>query len=158
MKELNELLGLLKEKKECFVSFEQEADAMCSCPMEALEDIMQKRQKILDRVGVLDKRIQELCRTAGPEADAAIKNTCARGGLSANLAQLYDASMQVKGVISRIVENESMIRDRLETEKSILLQKIEKTQTGSMAAASRYSASVQTGVRSQLFSRELGKA
>lgn len=158
MRETNEILLILSQKKELFQQFAVQADEICQVPMEEMEEHMAKRQEIIEKLQELDKQMEALCESAGQGTDDAVHNRCDRSGLTPELGMIFDASMAVKAIVSRIVAFEPMVKDRIETEKELLMEKIESINTGALAAAKRYSPTMQVSMDKPLARRDLGKA
>lgn len=141
---LNEraLLGLLEEKRKIFVEIEKITEPMLYVQVEVLEECMKNRESLLAEVREIDQKIDY--RIDGQEAmKQALKHNCERQQLSAGLAALYDASLQVKAVVNRIIQNESGIRLHLEAEKDRIRGELEKMSQSSSSVASQYYSTVQ---------------
>ena len=141
----NRLLALLAEKRERMLECEQATENLCACPAEELEGQVAKRQRALDRIASLDLEIRALAVGDGA-ARAALNHTCGRGELPDELAELYDASLAVKTVASRILRVEETVRLRLESERLRALEQLQKMNSSASVVAGRYHRSVQTGV------------
>lgn len=139
------LLALLMEKHEQMLACERATENLCACPADELEGLITVRQQTLDRSAELDLQIRALCVGDGA-ARAAVNHSCGRGELPDELASLYDASLAVKTVASRILRVEETVRLRLESERSRALEQLEKMNQSPSAVAARYHRSVQTGV------------
>lgn len=145
MAKQTELMYILAEKRDLFLACERATEEMCICPTEEMETYTAQRQEHLERARAIDDRIKVL--SEGDETlQAALRNTCDRGGLPAHLSVVYDTALAVKAVANRILQNEEIVRQRIELEKERLLDKIYDINVSSSATAARYEKFVSLGV------------
>jgi hypothetical protein len=146
MKDLDEMLALLEQKRLCFLSYEKEMEAVPILPAEELEPCVDRGGLILEQAAALDTRLDRLLSLNEPAARQAISHDCDRQLLTPELGQLYDAALKVKTVAYRIRQNESVIRERIEIEREKALERLRELNHRPEAVAGKYRRSVETGV------------
>lgn len=157
MAEQEDLVALLAEKKELFLACERATGEMSVCQVEELDVFSRRRQEAIDGAIALDVQIETL--SAADEAiQAALHNSCDRRALTPRLGAIYDASLAVKAVANRILQNEDTVRGRIELEKERLLDKIQNINSSGSAVAVRYGKSVGLGVSRPVAMRQDKKA
>ena len=145
MKELEQMLDLLEQKKSYFLHYEKEMESLPLLPVDELEDCIQRGEVIIKKIQELDGKLSQLAQQGGALARSAINNECDRGQLSPDLGRLYDASMGVKAVASRILKNDGMIRERIEYERDKAMESIKDINQRASSVAGRYQRTTQTG-------------
>ncbi len=151
----SELLILLNQKKEIFLTFEQISENMAFLTAEDLPESVEQREYLLEKIAAIDAEMQPLL--AGNEKlQAVLNHNVAPDKLSAPLAKLYEASLGVKAIINRILKNSNFIREHMENEQERILMQMEDLNKSGAVVAERYHQSVSTGVASS-FNRNKGK-
>lgn len=133
----DKIVHLLHEKTRLFMDFLEISKQMCTADIDLLEQEMQKRLDLQKQIEALDSQLQPLFQ-ANPDAAEAAKNKCDVGRLTAENAKVYDAALKLHGILFQLQKIEPQLRDRLLTERSALLEKLESTQKSPAAAAHRY--------------------
>lgn len=141
----NVITALLEEKQALYLECERLTETLCTAPVEELASITERRGRLLGKADELDSSIGALCAADSAVRDA-LNHSCPRGSLSAELGALYDASQAVKAVASRILQNESAARARLEFARDRAGEQLRATEAGSSSVAERYLRSVKTGL------------
>ena len=147
MKDLERMLELLEQKRLHFLEYEKEMEDLPLLPVEEMEACVERGGVIIDKVKELDDRLNQLLQENGPLALSAVNHDCDRGQLDGALGKLYDVSLGVKAVASRILENDGMIRQRIEYERDLAMEKIKEINTQASSVAGRYQRSTETGAR-----------
>ncbi len=144
MVDYNLILQKLEQKRKLFAEMESITSAMTLYKVEELAQSMQKRSKIINAIDEIDLQLRaqaeqnELLRRA-------LNNSCDRSPLDGDMARVYDASLAVKAIVNRIIQNEQSVKKHLDFEKSRVLEGIEKLTQSGLSVADRYHKSVQTG-------------
>ena len=146
MKDLDQMLDLLEQKRNYFLHYEKEMETLPLLPVEELEPCVQRGAILIKKIEELDGKLNLLLQQNGPLAQSAASHDCDRGQLEPELAKLYDAAMGVKAVASRILKNDGMIRERITYERDQAMEKIKEINSRSASVAGRYQRSTQTGV------------
>ncbi len=146
MKDLELMLELLEQKKTYFLHYEKEMEALPLLATEELEPCLERGAKIIKRLEELELRLSQLIQQNGPLVRSALNHQCDRYQLSPELGKLYDASLSVKAVASRILQNDEMIRQRIAAEREKALENIKEINSRSHVVAGKYHRSMQTGV------------
>lgn len=146
MPESQEILPLLQEKKNLFLLFEQESEAMCFCPVDEIDIHMCERLKLQQKIQAVDDQLVPLYASV-PQAAQAAAHAVERDSLPPDLAAVYDASLAVKGVVNRILLNEPTLNERVKLERDALLQKLEESRQSSSSVAQGYYKTMSTGHR-----------
>ena len=144
MKDLDQMLDLLDQKKVFFLHYEKEMEALPLLPVEELEPCVQRGAILIKKIEELDGKLSQLIQANGPLARSAVNHDCDRGQLDPELARLYDASLSVKAVANRILKNDDMIRQRISYERDKAMESIKEINTRSASVAGRYRQSAQT--------------
>ena len=145
MIELEQMLELLDQKRVYFLHYEREMESMPLLPVDELEDCMQRGAVIIKQIEALDGKLGQLLAQNGAMAQSAVNNDCDRGQLSPEMGKLYDASMSVKAVASRILMNDGMIRERITYERDKALEGLKEVSKQSSSVAGKYQRTTQTG-------------
>ncbi len=142
---LEAILALLAQKRDLFLEFERVSNGLCTQAVDELQQGMEQRGALLRQVCGLDEQLRGLCGGDTALRDA-VDNRCGRGDLPPDLARVFDASMEVKAVVNRILNGEEATRRHLEQQREQILQKIEAMNSSASAVAEKYRRSVQTGM------------
>ena len=146
MKDLELMLDLLEQKRTFFQHYEKEMETLPLLPVDELESCVQRGAIIIEKIKELDSKLGTLIQQNGPLARSAVDHECDRNQLSQELGMLYDASMGVKAVASRIIKNDDMVRERIAYERDHAMEKLKEINKRSSSVAGRYQRSTQTGV------------
>ncbi len=146
MSQTQPIVDLLYQKKSLFLQFEQESEAMCFCPVDEIDLHMCERLKLQQKIQEIDEQLVPLYETV-PGAAQAVAHASDRDTFSPDLAEVYDASLSIKGVLNRILLNEPTLMERVQLERSALLQKLEESRQSSSSVAQGYYKSMSTGHR-----------
>ena len=148
MKDLDQILEILEQKKTFFLLYEKEMEALPLLATEELEPCVLRGAKIIEKIEELEAKLKRLIKQNGSLAISVVNHTCDRGQLTPELWLIYDASLAVKAVASRILQNNAMILQRIEMEKTKALENIKGLNSKSSSVAGKYQRSAQAGVRS----------
>ncbi|MCL1848382.1 MAG: hypothetical protein FWF83_01740 [Clostridiales bacterium] len=145
MKDLDQMLELLEGKKAYFLHYEKEMESMPLLPAEELDACVQRGAAIIKKIEELDGKLNLLLQQNGAMAASAVKHDCDRGQLPQELGMLYDASLGVKAVASRILQNDGMIRERIALERDKAMESIKEINQRASSVAGRYQRTTQAG-------------
>jgi len=147
MKNLEQMLDLLEQKRLFFLHYEREMEDLPLLPSEEMEACLERGANLIKRIEELDGRLGQLIQQEGPMARSAVNHECDRSQLTPDLGRLYDASMSVKAVANRILRNDELIRQRIAFEREQALDKIKELNSRSDSVAGKYQKYTQTGSR-----------
>jgi hypothetical protein len=139
-----ELLELLYEKKRLFAEVESITNEMATAPLEQLEELLDTRGRLLEQAKAVTDKADGLPLDEGVRS--VLKGNCDMTKLEGDMALIYEAAMSVRAVVNRIVQNESTVTMRLESEKEALRSKIEAINASSNSVAETYERSLATGL------------
>ena len=139
------MLELLEQKRMYFLHYEKEMEELPLLPAEEMEACLERGAVIIKKVEELDGRLNQLIQQNGSLAWSAVSHDCDRSQLTPELGKLYDASMGVKAVASRILKNDDMIRQRIAYEREQALDKIKEINSRADSVAGKYQRYTKTG-------------
>ena len=145
MRDIEQMLELLGQKRMYFLHYEKEMEELAILPAEEMEACLERGATIIKRIEELDGRLNQLLQQEGPMALSAVNHECDRGQLTPDLGKLYDASLNVKAVASRIIQNDDMIRQRIAYERDQALEKIKEINSRSDSVAGKYHRYTRSG-------------
>lgn len=141
MCELSKVLDLLEEKWQLLRRVEDATQEMLTCPSCQLEPLMAERERLVGRMQRADEEIEALCRDQ-EDGEAVL---AAAGGLGeaeaaleGPLAEIYQAALRLRAVLSRLRESETQAVLRLKQEQLEILEKIKAANQGGAAKAARF--------------------
>lgn len=141
MDTMNELCEMLAKKKEIFLQYEKDTDALLSCEIEEVEAHIKNREKLSEEVDRIDAALDRLAADSAENQTVvrqALKNQCGRNQLPAALWPVFDSAQQIFSIMHRIQQIESRAEERIKFEQEILLEKIKKLNRSTAAQASKY--------------------
>ncbi len=141
MSNLQNAIDYLREKTSLLKEVEKITELMAVVPQEELLDYTEKRGKYIDEIKSVDDRLREI---AGLDSDirAVLNNNCEKDDLTPELSKLYVEVLAVNTVLNRINRNDDVIKNRIEYERTKILNKIQTFNQGGEAATQRYYKSV----------------
>jgi hypothetical protein len=145
LKNLEQILDLIEQKRVYFLHYEREMEELPLLPVGEMDACVQRGAVILKKIQELDARLSPLILQNGALAISAVNHECDRSQLTPELGKLFDASMSVKGVASRILKNDDMIRQRIAFEREQALDRIKEINNSSASVAGKYQRYAQTG-------------
>lgn len=131
------ILELLEKKRTLLLEFEREGAQLCTLPAGELAACLARRDALLTQAGELDGEIRRLCSGDAQALDA-LNHRADRADLPPAYRALFDASLAVKAVAHRILDNEAPQRGRLERERARALQRIEELNASAARVAGKY--------------------
>ena len=138
MKNMQQMLDLLEQKRTYLLHYEKELEALPLLPAQELEACVLRGELIVEKLKELDGKLGGLLRQNGAAAMSAVNHDCDRGQLDPELGRLYDAALEVKAVANRIVQNNSVIKERIALEREKALEGIRDVSKRSASVAGRY--------------------
>lgn len=145
MKDLEQMLDLMEQKRVYFLHYEKEMEDLPLLPAEEMEACLERGANLIKRIEELDGRLSRLIQQEGPLARSAANHECDRDQLTPELGKLYDASLNVKAVANRILRNDGLIRQRIAYEREQALEKIKEINSRSDSVAGKYQRYTRTG-------------
>ena len=95
------IIDLLAEKRDYFALYEQASLEMLSCESDGLEEKLERRAVIIDRIDSLDAQIDEACDNQ-PLYCRAARAVCGRGELPEEWKPVFDCAMQIRAIAGRL--------------------------------------------------------
>ncbi len=141
MDTINELCEMLARKKDIFLQYEKDTEALLSCEADEIEAHMKSRKRLSGEVDRIDAALDRLAADGAENQTAvrqALKNHCGRSQIPAELRPVFDSAQQIFTVIHRIRRMESRAEERIKFEQDILLEKIKDLNRSTAAQASRF--------------------
>ena len=157
MQQIETILQFRDEKKPVSPNSSRNPKQMCFCLPDEIEGHMEQRLALQKKIQDLDQQLSALYESL-PEAAQAVSNQEDFSDLPATLRPVYDRSLEIKGVINRILQNEPMLKERLELERADLLKKLEENKKSSGSVAQKYYNSIHTGINKPYFAQKVTKA
>ena len=159
MNAIETMLDLLGQKQRYFEEYEELTRRMLGCPVEEMEEHLESRQRLIGEIDSLSNELFALADSLEqPEAArAALRLSCGRDELPANLLPLFDQSQQICAVVSRVGRCEPQLADRIEEELEALTEKIRENNRSVSARAAKYHAAFGAAAQAQ-GGRQIGKA
>jgi hypothetical protein len=137
--ELEEILDLLREKKELFVIYEDMTIKLLSCEFEETDDLIYERSCVAKKIDAVDNKIQKLSNSdESGVVKTALKNTCTRGELPGCLQIIFDVSQKIFSIVNRIKNMNDEIAERILIEQKEILSEIRQINTGQEAKAAKF--------------------
>lgn len=142
MEHRTEALALLGEKQRLLREVEERSEQMLALGPDRLEEAVNHRLALLQKVEQLDRRLRSLCGE-----DAALRAALNQTGPQTDpqLAQLARAALQARATANRIVQGDPAVRRHMLAQRALLKSKIEKLNRGGGAVAKRYRQAMETG-------------
>lgn len=150
----------MQQKNAAFEEYETHTRALLECDIDDIEGHISRRGVLCGKIDQLEESIRAACaQTSQPQkALLAVRSRCDRGDLPQDLAPVFDAALEISGIIARIQGLEKEVQERLEQERDGLREKIKEHNQSSQAKASKYVSGVQTANVLPSGSTRLGKA
>lgn len=144
MKNYDLVIDLLNEKREIFLEVEKLTNLMLISPIEELSEILEERGEFLQKAVLIENEINN--KVSSDEcARSILSNSGDMSNLPCDLEKLYESSMRIKAVINRINNLEVEVQERFESERDLILEKIESMNSSSNSVAGNYKRTVQMG-------------
>ena len=131
------IIDLLAEKRDYFALYEQASLEMLSCESDGLEEKLERRAVIIDRIDFLDAQIDEACDNQ-PLYCRAARAVCGRGELPEEWKPVFDCAMQIRAIAGRLPDIDLQIQMRLEQERDMAMEQIKSNNRGQNAQAAKY--------------------
>lgn len=141
MDTITELCEMLAKKKDIFLQYEKDTQALLSCEVDDIETYMKSRKRLSGEVDRIDAALDRLAADNAENQTAirrALKNHCGRNQIPAELRPVFDSSQQIFAVVHRIRQIELRAEERIKFEQGILLEKIKKLNRSTTAQASKF--------------------
>ena len=135
------LTELLEQKKQRFLEYEQITNEMLFCDSDNLEERMGERVRLIHAIDRLDEAVKAVCDDAGEEGAMlrqAVRANGERGALPAAMRAVFDQTIEIRAVISRLPDLDQQLEMRLCQERDSVLEQIKSANRGQGAQAARY--------------------
>lgn len=152
----NEICGLIEllvGKQEILSKLEEETRQLLELPMEQMEASLQRRQVLLDRLSKVSLEIESACENQ-ERLWACVSMQCDMSALSEKEKELMDALIEVHARSNRITKLDRLVLKRMEMERDMIREKLERLNTSGAAAAEKY---YQSAVRTHSFYGAAGR-
>lgn len=132
LQRLNHIHSLLLE-------YEDETLPLSTCPIDDIDDYIEKRSAIMEKIVLQNKAIQNECDSEPTGLlKAAAFCSCDRSDLSEELREIFDAKLMVNAVLTRIISAEKQASERIAFERDELISKIKSMNQSANANAAKY--------------------
>ena len=140
-----EIKQLLSEKEMLFIEVEKITDDIFEAPVDIINELLETRGIALEQVNKIDEKLNPLVE--GDEHLKSVLNcSCDISALSGEMKELFEKALRNKAIVNRIIKNQDSIRQKIESERDSLLQKIEIMNCSSKTVAESYKRSVDTAL------------
>lgn len=133
----------INQKKQLFQEVETICEKMLVMEVEDLIASVEKRAVLLEQIAQQDAELKVLC-TQENAIKEMLNNT--RLPNTEEEEQLYQSSMKVKAIASRILEGEKTIEEYMQYKTNELKNKIEQLNGSSQSTAKRYHQVIAGGI------------
>lgn len=126
MNAVQKVFDLLHKKKALFAQYEDCTNALSDCDFDIIEDYITKRAQLAIEIDKIDDEIKKQCGDydeKGTMADA-VANRCEYGSLPEELQDIFSKAQDIFAIINRILQQETALMHRFETERADLQEKI----------------------------------
>lgn len=149
--------ALLEKKRQAFLAYEQEIDGIITGSTEEILEHGEAINRLVAKIDDINQRLHELCAD-NESLTAAVRSSGMQGDLPEEYQEIFEKSMAVRSVISRIQNMEDQVMDRLGQERDGLMEKIKQTNQSNEARASKYYTTTTHGLKSGRHGGNLGNA
>lgn len=132
-----EITLLMEKIKLDFLAFEEATAELMTCEGGKMEHFVLRREKIRAEIDCKYQRLEQI-QEDDEQIHQAIRSFGERESLPEELRPVFDASMELRAVGCRIGNMEPAIAERMEEERSAILEKIRKVNQSVSAVASHY--------------------
>ena len=126
-----EMVELLREKKELFEKFESVTEQMMTDSFEEIENVLkcvEQRERLRGQIDSLDQRLYETAMQS-PKGELllkASKNLCDYSELQQEFQMVFSAGQEIFRIISRIQNADPQINKNMETMREALRERIKE--------------------------------
>lgn len=131
---MNNIIELLKEKKEFFTEYKQVLTTMLDCPPEQMPDYSNELDTLKEKINIIDNEIKNQCKLMGQTGEEIlldIKNKTKREELNEERKLIYDLSQSIYNIIASMNSLIEQIKLRAKQNMNETMEKIKSlTDTG----------------------------
>lgn len=135
-----QLMEWMEQKKQCLLDFQAVTQCMLECEREELEDLVEKRGRLIEKIDQLDAGIQ--AELEGLEASdpiyQAVAGTLEGGTHEAETKMLFALSREMRSILGQIREDDIQASLRLRVEQEDILNQIREANQGGTAKGARF--------------------
>lgn len=117
--------------------YEDKTRLLLACDIDEIEDLVNSRESIINRIDELTKEIISLCSESSLEY-LAFKNKCEREDLPENIKEIFDLRQEFNGYAMRAHNMDPEIIEKISINRDLLLKKIKENNAGQTAKAAKY--------------------
>ncbi len=143
---IEKICGLLDIIKEYLLEFEKETIEIITCDSESIEGHSQNRVTITEKMDVVFKQIDEICKDMerGAEIRKIIKNVALFTSVDPELEPVFFKAQNIFSLLSRIKDSDIQAYGRVNLERDALLKKIREMNSGQEAKAAKFKIGTDT--------------
>jgi hypothetical protein len=137
------VLQLLQEKGRLFHEVESLTGEIFAAPIDRINALLDTRGQVLEQIVEINERLRGF---AGADAHLKSVLNCSleTDALTDETRTLFEEALRIRAAINRILKSEDNVRQRIENERSALLERIETMNSSSKTIADSYKRSVET--------------
>ncbi len=117
--------------------YEHASRKLLECSIDEIENHINTRESVVNRIDELTKEILSLCEENSPEY-LAFKNKCDRNSLPENIKKIFDMRQEFNSYAVRARDMDPEIIERIHIKRNLLLEKIKAINSGQSAKAAKY--------------------
>lgn len=137
MENIKKIIHIQKILLVLIKKYENKTRQLLDCDIDKISELVNSRESILNRIGVLSREILKYCDRNSLEYKA-FKNKCSRGELPEELTEIFDLRQEFNIYGARAHSMEPEIIERIQIIKDELLVKIKENNSGVTAKAAKY--------------------
>ena len=137
MENIKKIIHIQKILLVLIKKYENKTRQLLDCDIDKISELVNSRESILNRIGVLTREILKYCDRNSLEYKA-FENKCNRGELPEELTEIFDLRQEFNIYGARAHSMEPEIIERIQIIKDDLLKKIKENNSGVTAKAAKY--------------------
>lgn len=129
MKDIQEIVNNLEQKKVLMSQFEQLSESLLVSEIDQLESLVDQREEIIQQVNELDNQLERipLYQKDMETIQNAIKNRMNRSDINSEYLPIFDKGQEIFAVVNRIAKMELLIASHLEDCRKDLEEKLKES-------------------------------
>ena len=134
------LCALLEDKRQAFLTYEKETEALIVCDVETAQAHMNQRSLLIKEIDLIDKKIEGVLSSSADREllGRAVKAKSLPAELTEEYLPIYEQAQLLFAVMNRVKMSEPQAANRLDQLKNELLNKIKENNKGTGAQVSKY--------------------
>ena len=139
------VLQLLQEKGRLFHGVEALTDEIFAASIDRINPLLDERGQILEQIAGINEKLRCF---AGADAQLKSVLNCSleADALTDETRVLFEEALRIRAAINRILKSEDNVRQRIENERTALMERIETMNSSSKTIADSYKRSVETAI------------